>query len=41
MGISLFGAYIGSWMYYKHYYNRDWASMWCHAVNGSALVALL
>lgn len=41
MGFSLFVAYIGSWLYYKHYYNRDWSSMWCHAVNGAALVALL
>lgn len=41
MGFTLFGAYIGSWLYYKYYYDRDWASMWCHAVNGAALVALL
>jgi len=40
-GLSLFGAYFGSWLYYKHYYDRDWSSMWCHAVNGAAFVALL
>lgn len=40
MGITLFGGYFLSWMYYKKYYEREWASMWCHAVNGAALVAV-
>jgi hypothetical protein len=41
LGLTLYGAYFGSWLYYKYYYNRDWSSMWCHAVNGAAVVALL
>ena len=41
VGFTLFGAYTFSRFYYKYYYNRDWSSMWCHAVNGAALVALL
>jgi hypothetical protein len=40
MGIVLLGGYLLSWMYYKRYYDREWSSMWCHAVNGAAVVAL-
>jgi hypothetical protein len=40
IGVALLGGYWLSWIYYKTYYEREWASMWCHTVNGVGALAL-
>jgi len=41
IAIALLTGYYVSWKYYKHYYKREWSSMWCHSVNMVALLSLL
>ena len=40
IGVALLGGYVGSWIYYRTYYEKEWSSMWCHAVNGVGVLAL-
>jgi hypothetical protein len=41
LGIILTTGYIGSWLYYRTYYGKEWSSMWCHAINFVGLIALI
>jgi len=40
VAVALTAGYLGSWLYYRTYYGKEWSSMWCHAVNLVGLVAL-
>lgn len=41
LGIGLFAAYYVSWLYYRKKYPGTWPSLWCHAINAGAVLALL
>lgn len=40
LGIGLFAVYAGSWVYYKLNYPDTWPSLYCHAINAGAVLAL-
>lgn len=41
IGIGLTAGYFISLLYYYYYYNQDISTLWCHAVNMVAIIALL
>jgi hypothetical protein len=41
LSASFLTGYTISWFYYKLYYEKEFSSLWCHAVNGIALVSLI
>ena len=40
LSVSFLAGYTFSWFYYKIYYNTEFGSLWCHSVNGIALLSL-
>ena len=39
-GITLLTFFIGSKVYYKFFYPKEWQSMWCHGCNAASVLAL-
>jgi hypothetical protein len=40
LSVSFLAGYTLSWFYYKIYYGKEFGSLWCHSVNGIALLSL-
>ena len=40
LSVSFLTGYALSWFYYKIYYGKEFGSLWCHSVNGIALLSL-
>jgi hypothetical protein len=40
LSVSFLAGYTLSWFYYKIYYAKEFGSLWCHSVNGIALLSL-
>jgi len=41
VGIPLYLTYFLSWLYYRIRFPEEWPSLWCHGINGAAVVAVL
>ena len=40
VNMAFAAGYLGSLIYYRTYYEKEWSSLWCHAINLVGLVAL-